>query len=79
METDKLVDRIREALDEHHRSTVDVFAVKDDASCYYGLIRFGTDARDKLVRLSGEAGIYVKTREDLVRAKKAEAHHHHIW
>ena len=65
-ETDKLAEKIKEGLDEQHRSAVDIFAIKDDGSCYYGLIRYAADARDRLLRLSGDSGIYIKTpKEDM--------------
>ena len=57
----KLIERLKESLLEQHRSTLDVFAVKDDGSCFYGLVRFAADSRDRLLRLSGETGIYIKT------------------
>ena len=62
----KLLEKLKEAMQEPNKAAADVFAVKDDGNCYYGLIRYATEERDALLKISGEAGVYIKTpREDL--------------
>ena len=47
--------------DPAEKHMIDVFRVKDEGGGFYALLRFPTSTKLQLLRLSGEAGTYVRT------------------